>query len=115
MGTADIRAAVLTPEVVRFIENCLEADAQERVRKQHHTARRIYNRLVEECGFTGSESSIRKAVHKLRAQRGAVETYVPLRFVPGSAMQVDWGEAVIYLGGQLICIWWFIHRERKML
>lgn len=102
--TYEREAAVLTPEVVRFIENCLEADAQERVRKQHHTARRIYNRLVEECGFTGSESSIRKAVHKLRAQRGAVETYVPLRFVPGSAMQVDWGEAVIYLGGQRMAV-----------
>ena len=61
--TYEREAAVLTPEVVRFIENCLEADAQERVRKQHHSARRIYNRLVEECGFTGSESSIRKAVH----------------------------------------------------
>ena len=102
--TYEREAAVLTPEVVRFIENCLEADAQERVRKQHHTARRIYNRLVEECGFTGSESSIRKAVHKLRAQRGAVETYVPLRFVPGSAMQVDWGEAAIYLGGQRMAV-----------
>lgn len=102
--TYEREAAVLTPEVVRFIENCLEADAQERVRKQHHTARRIYNRLVEECGFTGSESSIWKAVHKLRAQRGAVETYVPLRFVPGSAMQVDWGEAVIYLGGQRMAV-----------
>lgn len=102
--TYEREAAVLTPEVVRFIENCLEADAQERVRKQHHTARRIYNRLVEECGFTGSESSIRKAVHKLRAQRSAVETYVPLRFVPGSAMQVDWGEAAIYLGGQRMAV-----------
>lgn len=97
-------ATVLTPEVIRFIENCLAADEQERSRKQHHTARRIYNRLVEECGYTGSESSIRKAVHKLKAQRGAVDTYVPLRFVPGSAMQVDWGEAAVYLGGQRMTV-----------
>ena len=69
--------------------SCLAADEQERSRKQHHTARRIYNRLVEECGYTGSKSSIRKAVHKLKAQRGAVETYVPLRFTSGSTLQVD--------------------------
>ena len=69
--TYEREAAVLTPEVVRFIENCLEADAQERVRKQHHTARRIYNRLVEECGFTGSESSIRKAVRRRRSESAA--------------------------------------------
>lgn len=97
-------AVVLTPEVIRFIESCFEADEQEHVRKQHHTARRIYNRLVEECGYTGSESSIRKAVHKLKVERGSIETYVPLRFAPGSAMQVDWGEAVIYLGGQRLTV-----------
>ena len=47
-------ATVLTPVVLRFIENCLAADEQERSRKQLHTARRIYNRLVEECDYAGS-------------------------------------------------------------
>ena len=72
-------AVVLTPEVIRFIEHRLTADEQEPSHRQHHTARRIYNRLVEEFGYTGSESSVRKAVHKLKAKRGVVETYVPLR------------------------------------
>ena len=49
--TYEREAAVLTPEVIRFIEHCLAADEQERSRKQHHTARRIYNRLVEECSY----------------------------------------------------------------
>ena len=53
-------ASVLTPEVVSFITACLDEDARESVRKQRHTARRIYNRLVDELGFTGSESSVRK-------------------------------------------------------
>ena len=44
--TYEREAAVLTPEVIRFIEHCLAANEQERSRKQHHTARRIYNRLV---------------------------------------------------------------------
>ena len=58
-------ASVLTPDVVSFIKACLDEDARERVHKQRHTARRIYHRLVEEQGFTGSESSIRKAVNKM--------------------------------------------------
>lgn len=103
-------AAVLTPEVIRFIENCLKEDEKEHVRKQQHTARRIYNRLVEECGFIGSESTIRKAVHKIRSQHGSVESYVPLHFTPGSAMQVDWGEATIYLGGQRMTVSLFCAR-----
>ncbi len=48
-------AAVMTPEVVQFISACLDEDERERVKKQRHTARRIYQRLVEECGFSGSE------------------------------------------------------------
>lgn len=49
--TYEREAAVLTPKVIRFIEHCLAANEQERSRKQHHTARRIYNRLVEECSY----------------------------------------------------------------
>lgn len=95
-------ASVLTSEVIRFITGCLDEDDREHVRKQRHTARRIYNRLVEECGFTGSESSVRKVVQKMKAERGGNEAYVPLRFVPGAAMQVDWGEATIYFGAERI-------------
>ena len=93
-------ASVLTPDVVSFIKACLDEDARERVHKQRHTARRIYHRLVEEQGFTGSESSIRKAVHKMKIERGATETFVPLYFAPGTAVQVDWGEATVYIAGE---------------
>ena len=91
---------MLTPEVIRFINSCLDEDDKSHIRKQRHTARRIDTRLVEECGCTGRESSIRKAVHRLKAERGATEAYVPLRFVPGSPMQIDWGDATIYLGNK---------------
>ena len=84
-------ASVLTPEVVSFITACLDEDARERVHKQRHTARRIYNRLVDELGFTGSESSIRKAVHKMRMERGVAESFVPLYFAP---------EATVYMAGE---------------
>ena len=60
-------ASVLTPEVKQFIEDCLKEDELERTSKQNHTARRIYNRLVEEKGFTGGESTVRLYV---REQKG---------------------------------------------
>lgn len=97
-------ASVLTSEVQHFIEECFQEDEREHARKQHHTARRIYNRLVEECGFKGSESSIRKAVQKIKTERGSITTYVPLQFSPGTAIQVDWGEATVYLNDERITI-----------
>lgn len=93
-------AAVMTPDVVRFIASCLDEDEREQVRKQKHTARRIYERLVEEQGFTGSESSVRNLVHDMRATRKETKAFVPLRFAPGEAVQIDWGEATIYLNGK---------------
>ncbi len=46
---------VITPEVEEFIKKCLKEDEEENVAKQKHTAKRIYDRLVEELGFTGGE------------------------------------------------------------
>lgn len=90
-------ASVITPDVMAFIKSCLHDDAMEPNRKQHHTARRIYDRLVEECGFTGAESTVRHIVHKLRGNLN--EVFVPLQFEPGEAMQIDWGEADAILNG----------------
>jgi len=50
-----------------FIGYCLDTDDAEGVKKQRHTARRIYDRLVEERGYTGSESAIRAAVREAKA------------------------------------------------
>lgn len=91
-------AKVVTPEVIGFIQACLREDALEPNRKQHHTARRIYERLVAELGFAGAESTVRRAVHSLRGSLR--EAFVPLSFEPGEAMQVDWGEAYVYLHGE---------------
>lgn len=46
---------------------------------------------------TGGESTIRHVVRAMKEQHK--EAFVPLEFSPGEAMQVDWGEAVVYLGG----------------
>ena len=57
--------SVLTEEVMAFVRNCLEEDAHS-PKKQHHTAKRIYDRLVDELGFTGGETTVRRLVSQLR-------------------------------------------------
>jgi len=52
----------LTPEVKQFIENCLKEDEKNHIKKQTHTAKRIYDRLVSERSFTGGESTVRSYV-----------------------------------------------------
>lgn len=89
-----------------LIEQWLQDDEQA-PRKQRHTARRIYQRLVAEYGFTGGESTIRQVVAELRGRR--VDPYIPLVAGPGEMGQVDWGPAVVLMGGrrtevQLFCL-----------
>ena len=90
-------ASVMTQDVIQFVRECLREDSLEPNRKQHHTSRRIYQRLVEEKGFTGAESSVRRLAAKLRGN--LPQAFVPLEFQPGEAMQIDFGEAYVYLGG----------------
>ena len=66
-------------------------------RKQRHTAHRIFERLLrDEHGFTGGYTIVKDYV---RSQRKSVrEAFVPLHHPPGHA-QVDFGEAVVEIGG----------------
>lgn len=89
---------VVSDEVIHFIKSCLQQDELEGVKKQRHTAARIYHRLVEEMNFTGGESTIRRAVRELRSLEN--KAYIPLTFEPGEAVQVDWGSAWIYYQGK---------------
>ena len=59
---------VVTDDVREFILDCFKQDENEGLKKQSHTAKRIYDRLVTEKGFTGAESTIRKAVKQLREE-----------------------------------------------
>lgn len=72
-------------------------------RKQRHTAKRIYDRLVEEQGYAGGESTVRRQVVEARRRLGigAPEVYVPLDHPPGRDAEVDWGDAVVKIGGEI--------------
>jgi len=78
--------------------------------KQRHTARRIYDRLVAEYGFSGAESTVRHCVAKLRPARR--EVYIPLQAGWGQQAQVDWGQAVVGIAGLQVVAHLFCLRMR---
>lgn len=106
--TPERNSPVITDEIIAFITNCLEEDRAEGIRKQHHTAKRIYDRLVSEMGFTGGESTIRRVVREVKSTMP--KAFVPLSFDPGDAMQIDWGEATVYLSGEKTKVYLFCAR-----
>lgn len=85
------RYPVLGP-FIPIIDQWLEGDMKER-KKQRHTAKRIYDRLVAEHGFAGSERNVRLYVSKKKKElyQDAPEGHIPLDHQPGEA-QVDFGE-----------------------
>jgi len=78
-----------------IIDQILAADKL-MLRKQRHTAKRIFERLRDEYGFTGKYTIVKDYVHdrKISSQ----EMFVPLHHPPGHA-QVDFGEAMGVIGG----------------
>ena len=97
-GYTTREATVSTDEVKEFINSCLEEDENEGTKKQRHTAKRIYERLVDETGFTGGASTVRGLVRAAKEKKQ--EAFVPLYFAPGDAVQVDWGEFTGYINGK---------------
>lgn len=65
-------------------------------RKQRHTAWRIYRRLCEEHGYTGSYSSVRRYMRKKQyVMKTEKQGYLPLEQAAGSG-QVDFGSFQYY-------------------
>jgi transposase len=86
------------------------AEDEEAPRKQRHTARRIYDRLVEEHGYPGSEVTVRRAVAHLRPR--CAPPYVPLEAPPGRIAQADFGSAVVTLAGERVEVALFCLRAK---
>ena len=81
---------------VPFIEEMPGGDAR-CYRKQHHTAKRIDERLGDEHGWEGGYSTVQRRVRETRAlsQSGSAR-YGDLEW-PAGSMQVDFGQAVFDL------------------
>lgn len=74
----------------------LEAD-KDAPAKQRHTARRIYDRLAEEYGFLGGESTVRRFVARNKPSKS--EVFIPLTCDFGEVAEVDWGQAHVRIAG----------------
>ena len=80
---------------IGIIDGILEED-RGRPAKQHHTAKRIFDRLRAEHGFAGGYTIVKDYVRERR--RRSREMFVPLHHDPGHA-QVDFGEAKAVIAG----------------
>ena len=70
------------------IQQILTED-QQAPRKQRHTASKLYRRLRDEWGYTGSYDQVRRYVQGQR-QRSR-ETFIPLDHPPGRRLEADFG------------------------
>ena len=80
--------------------------------KQRHTARRVWQRLVEEHGAEVGESTVRRYVTEVRARLDfpLVEVAVPQHHPLGAEAEVDFGTASVYVAGLLVEVQLFIMR-----
>jgi transposase len=77
------------------IDAILEEDKQ-RPRKQRHTAKRIFDRLRAEHGYTGGYTIVKDYVRA--GKLGGREMFIPLTHAPGEA-QADFGEVLVVIAG----------------
>lgn len=67
------------------------AEDRKRRPKQRHTAQRVFDRLVAECGYDGSYTIVQAYVKKRKAElKGAKDEFLNLEWAPGEG-QVDFG------------------------
>jgi transposase len=86
-------APKLTPEIKAFIDQVLESD-RTAPRKQRHTARRIWQRCIEERGADAAESTVRTYVRARKRELGlGISAYVPQRHEVAGTAEADFYEA----------------------
>jgi transposase len=95
------------------IDSWLEAD-KSAPKNQRHTATRVFQRLVAEMGYTGSEVSVRRYVRgaKVRLGVGATKAFIPLDPDCGQEAEVDWGGALAVVAGEQVRLKYFCMRSK---
>lgn len=81
-------------------------------RKQRHTARRVWQRLVEEHGAQVAESTVRAFVAEVHRELGTGTSLVsvPQTHPPAEEAEVDFGEFKAWIAGTLTRLWMFVLR-----
>jgi transposase len=88
------------------------ADDEEVPRKQRHTARRVWQRLVLEHGADIGESTVRRYVKAVKDARAAplVEVMIVQDHELGAEAEVDFGAVHVWLAGELVQVALFVMR-----
>ena len=94
-----------------LIDEWLESD-RDAPRKQRHTAKRVWQRLVDEHGAEVAEVTVRQYVHKRKREMGSAlgAVFVPQVHAPGRGAEVDWGQAEVAFGGVPAVVHLFVMR-----
>lgn len=98
------------------IDAILRADL-DAPRKQRHTAKRIFDRLIDEYGMAevsvrtlSSYVATRRPQIRVEAGRGPAQVFVPQSHRPGVEAEVDFGDVMVRLRGRLVCCSLFVFR-----
>lgn len=99
-----------------LIDEMLRADL-DAPRKQRHTVKRIFERLLDEHGadeisyqmVRGYVADRREEI-RIQAGRGVVEAFVPQTHKPGAEAEVDFGDVTVRLAGELVTCYLFAFR-----
>ena len=97
-----------------IIDEWLKKD-RDQPRKQRHTSRRVFNRLVTEQGFTGCESTVRRFVRQRRITLGLDlrnQVFIPCQADAGREAEVDWGTATAIISGEPVQLKFFCMRSK---
>ncbi len=81
-------------------------------RKQRHTARRVWQRLVAEHSASLSEVTVSRYVARRRTELDLdrAEVSVPQAHLPGAEAEVDFGEFHAMIAGVLVKLWLLVLR-----
>jgi transposase len=89
----------LSAEFEERLRDLFKHDLQLR-RRERRTAKKLFEQIVTE-GYTGSYSPVQRFVRELRQTTGTGpgDAFIPLHFAAGDALQFDWSEEYVLLGG----------------
>ncbi|MEJ8660783.1 hypothetical protein [Streptomyces sp. MS1.AVA.4] len=86
-------------------------------RKQRHTVKRIYDRLLDEHDAVDISYQMvrayvagRREEIRLQAGKGVVDAFVPQTHKPGAEAEVEFGDVTVKLAGELVTCYLFAFR-----
>ena len=94
---AEARPKTKIGPYLNWIKQIIEADKSAH-RKHRHTAKKVFERLLDEQGYQGKYTQVKEAVREIK--KTSREVFMPLSHEPGEA-QVDFFEALVKMRGVL--------------